>query len=462
MAETVESPDYSDVFEAVKKGDLQKVNELVKTFRKAGVHSTEITTGKNRNSICHVASKYGQVDVLKEYGGRLIKSNLKNKVGDSWLHEAARRGQTEAAVYILENFQKALNNDVNEQGETFIDVALRIAQINPERSITFIQEVNQKISLKKVYEIISPTNHRSTGKGDQPDGPGEEKEVGTLLHKIAACGFSKLVSCFDFLGWEKEDEKGNTVFHKAASHGRLGTLQELVRLGERQGANRITSQDMKLKDVINHKNSDGETCLHVAMKSLDSEIVKFLIYNRADLDVQDLTENTPLHDLVAKAASDESNIGEFIKIWKVVVDNIVLWWCRKYGLKTPSITDSKYKIYQRDALYYIRSEIPNKQNLSVIQLAASRGLARFVREMIVVENVFVQHSEKDDAVTINVTNLMPHFKGGQNIKYKKDEEWVSFDELAKREKKLRIQKSLKKGQSMSYKLHSKCKGRTKF
>ena len=457
----MESPGYANVFEAVKKGDLEKVNELVKTFRKAGVHSTEITTGKNRNSICHVASKYGQVDVLKEYGDKLIKTNFKNKVGNSWLHEAAKRGQTEAAVYIIENFQKALNNDVNEQGETFIDVALSIAQINPNRSMRFIQELDQKISLKKVFEVIFPTSHRSAGKGDQADGSGEEKMVGTFLHKIAACGFSELVSCFYYLGWEKEDEKGNTVFHEAASHGRLGTLQELVRLGERQGANRITSQGVKLKDVINHKNSNGETCLHVAMKSLNSEIVKFLIFNRADLDVQDSTKNTPLHDLVAKATSDESNIGEFIKIWKVVVDNIVVWWCRKYGLKTPSITDLKYKIYQRDALYYIRSEIPNGQNLSVIQLAASRGLVRFVREMIWVENVFVEHSENDDTVTINVTNLMPHLKGGQNIKYRKENDWVSFDELemgnggkhSKTEKDPKSQKgrSLRKGKSVSSK-----------
>ena len=49
--------------------------------------------------------------------------------------------------------------------------------------------------------------------------------------------------------------------------------------------------------------------------------------------------------------------------------------------------------------------------------------------MIWVEKVFVDLSEKNDIVTINVTNLMPHLKGGQNIKYKKDKQWVAFSEL---------------------------------
>ena len=137
----------------------------------------------------------------------------------------------------------------------------------------------------------------------------------------------------------------------------------------------------------------------------------------------------PLHDLVAKAASDESNMGKVINMWQAVIDNVVFGWCKKYSLTMPSVTHPDYRMYQRDALYYLRSEIPNEDQLSVIQLAATRGLAKFVREMIWVEKVFVDLSDKNDIVTINVTNLMPHLKGGQNIKYKKDKQWVAFSEL---------------------------------
>ena len=170
------------------------------------------------------------------------------------------------------------------------------------------------------------------------------------------------------------------------------------------------------------------------MQSLNSGMVKYLISTRADLALRDKTDNTPLHGLVAKAASDESNMGEVINMWQVIADNVVFWWCKKYSLPMPSITDPDHKTYQRDALYYLRSEIPNKDQLSVIQFAATRGLAKFVKEMIWVEKVFVDQSEMGDIVSINVTNLMPHLKGGQNIKYKRDDDtWMTFSDLGKEE-----------------------------
>ena len=102
-------------------------------------------------------------------------------------------------------------------------------------------------------------------------------------------------------------------------------------------------------------------------------------------------ENTPLHDLVTKAASDESNMGEFINMWQVVVDNVVFWWCQKYDLTMPTIIHPDYKTYQRDALYYLRSEIPNTGSACLLfSLQLPEGLAKFVKEMIWVEDVFVK------------------------------------------------------------------------
>ena len=162
---------------------------------------------------------------------------------------------------------------------------------------------------------------------------------------------------------------------------------------------------------INSHNSDGETCLHIAMKSSNKEMVKLLISKCGDLAIQDnITKNIPLHNLVERAASDESNMAEVLNIWKIVVDNAAIWWRKKYNLESDNERD--HRIYQRDALYNLRSEIPNKDKLSVIQLAATRGLVRVVKEMIWVENVFVEQSEKN--VIINVTNLVPHLKGGDN------------------------------------------------
>ena len=412
-----------EVFKAVKKDDIKLVQTLLKSTDK----SVKDITGKNGNSICHVAAKYGKLNVLRKYGKILMGKKFINEVGDSWLHEAARYGQIEVAIFIIETFRESLKNEgnVNNRGENFVDGALFSVEINRDKKIEFIEELNRKNSIQEIFKIMFPKQ--------ETDGKSTGNNVRTMLHKIAAHGFSELVGFFDFEGLDRKDERGNTAFHVAAGCGQLETLQELVALFEDRS--RRPGETVKLKDIINWGNSVGETCLHLAMKSLHSEMVKYLISKRADLALRDKTKNTPLHGLVAKAASDESNTAEFINMWQVVVDNVVFWWCKKHGLNTPNTTHPDFKIYKRDALYYLRSEIPNNDNLSVIQLAATRGLAKFVREMIWVENVFVEQSEKKGTayITINVTNLMPHLKGGENIKYKKDKQWVFFSDLSKKQ-----------------------------
>ena len=78
------------------------------------------------------------------------------------------------------------------------------------------------------------------------------------------------------------------------------------------------------ESTIHSKNADGETCLHLAMKWSNNEMVKLLISNGADLAIQnETTRNTPLHDLVEKTASDDSNTDKFNSIWQIVVDKAV-------------------------------------------------------------------------------------------------------------------------------------------
>ena len=181
--------------------------------------------------------------------------------------------------------------------------------------------------------------------------------------------------------------------------------------------------------------NDKNKMLYLAMKRSNIEMVKLLILKGADLANQDeTTKNTLLYDLIEKAASDDSNIDKFISIWQIVVHKTVDWWCEKHTLEKPNVGDENYKTYQRDALYYLRSKIPNKDKMSVIQLAATRGLFRVVREMIWVENVFVKQYDQRQVVGkyVNVTNLMPHLKGGENIKYKKDKQWVVYGDLAEK------------------------------
>ena len=235
------------VFKAVKKDDIKEVKTTLQN------KSVEDITGKNGNSICHVAAKYGKLSILREYGGTMMEKNFRNKVGDSWLHEAARYGKTDVAIFILEHFREPLKKqvNVNNRGEHFIDGALFTLEISREQKIEFIKGLNEKSSLElqEIIEIISKgkqTVEAEKGtKKDQTDGlrKSGENNVKTMLHKIAAHGFSELVSFFDFEGLDKKDERENTAFHVAAKYGQLETLHELVTSFEHRSAKCISRRE---------------------------------------------------------------------------------------------------------------------------------------------------------------------------------------------------------------------------
>ena len=59
-------------------------------------------------------------------------------------------------------------------------------------------------------------------------------------------------------------------------------------------------------------------------------------------------------------------------------------------LKTISDEDSElYDDFRRDAVYYLRSEVPNAQGLTVLQYAARNGMADCVQVMLTEEDVFI-------------------------------------------------------------------------
>ena len=221
-----------------------------------------------------------------------------------------------------------------------------------------------------------------------------------ILHVIAANGLSSLVDLdepkFQFIDKSSKDKRGDTILHTAARNKHYDTLERFVRT--------FDGESKELRPFLNEKDKDDETVLHIVFKHTEEiSVIQTLIQKGADLSAKDKDGNTPLHDLVEKAATDE-NIDKYIKVWKVLVDNAVCWWCLKFDMKQPYKSEDIYRIYQRDALYYLRSEVTNKEGLSAIQFAAVEGLVRIVKEMIWVEGVFVSESSDGKDVRINITN----------------------------------------------------------
>ena len=95
-------------------------------------------------------------------------------------------------------------------------------------------------------------------------------------------------------------------------------------------------------------------------------------------------ENTPLHHLLQvlhynKTEQGTETLKHFLAIWKSICNVSVRWYAtRKLGTGVPSEDDSRYKIYQRDAMFYLRSVVLNKAEETVLQYAASLGLSNHI------------------------------------------------------------------------------------
>ena len=331
---------------------------------------------------------------------------------------------------------KSLLKKANKKDQTILHLASKRGNV---RVVEFL--IKEGIYSTGLYDLIcsieTSEDRRIQDVNDLPDEFVKDtkdtklkSKSNTIQHVIAANGLTPLVKKFSFVDVSKKDRNGDTALHTAARNKNFETLQQIIN----------TYEDMhgesKLKTLIDKEDTDGETVLHIVCKLAHAETVQFLIKKGADLEAQDKTGNTPLHDLVDKAATDEA-IDKYIDVWKIFVDNVHRWWRSKLKLKHLDKFSPEYKTYQRDAIYHLRSEILNNQNLSVIQLAATKGLVRLVKEMIWVEDVFVKHNSEKARVVIDITNLMPHLGGGNDVNYmNKSEYFESMENIEETSKRL--------------------------
>ena len=439
----------------------------------------KIKTDENDNTALHRAIKGRHFDTLKSLvslfgdGKKLaaysssspdLETLLKsqNKDRETPLHFAMKSADVSTIVLLLERGSDPFTKD--SQGNTPLEELVKYAEIDPENTFDIIKsiglessktDINKGVLMdilqiaskqgKEYYKIVEylvkKLDFSQLPEGDDDEHTilydllcaateNDQEDIQDIIkslspeylkntvkrvedepiwHVIAANGLTSLVNDqkLQFIDKCSRDKRGDTILHTAARNKRWATLERFVRTfdGESQ------------KHFLNEKDKDEETVLHIAFKHTEQiSVIQTLIQKGGDLAAKDKDGNTPLHDLVEKAATDE-NVDKYIDVWKVLVDNAVCWWCLKFEMKLPYKSEDIYRIYQRDALYYLRSEVTNKEGLSVIEFAAAEGIVRIVKEMIWVEGVFVRESNDGKKVKINITKFMPELGDSSKVKY---------------------------------------------
>ncbi|KAF5793667.1 putative ankyrin repeat-containing domain-containing protein [Helianthus annuus] len=202
------------------------------------------------NRAVHAAARGGSLEILKQFvedcGDVLMYRDVQ---GNSLLHSASGRGQTQVVKYLLESHD--IINSTDGQGNT----ALHVAAYNGHLPVV-------ELLISSSPALITSTNNY----GD------------TFLH-TAVAGFKTP-------GFRRVDQQIDLMKHL------------------------VSGKIVNIEDIINVKNNDGRTALHIAIiENIHLDLVELLMTVRyIDLNIRDVDRMTPLDLLKQQPISASSEI----------------------------------------------------------------------------------------------------------------------------------------------------------
>ncbi|KAL8218867.1 hypothetical protein R6Q57_022240 [Mikania cordata] len=202
------------------------------------------------NRAVHAAARGGSAEIVKLFaedcGDVLMFRDLQ---GSTLLHSASGRGQTQVVKYLLESYD--IINSTDSQGNT----ALHVAAYNGHLHVV-------EFLVSSSPALITLTNNY----GD------------TFLH-TAVAGFRTP-------GFRRVDQQIELMKHL------------------------VNGKIVNIEDLINTRNNDGRTALHIAIiENIHSDLVELLMTVRyIDLNIRDADRMTPLDLLKQQPVSASSEI----------------------------------------------------------------------------------------------------------------------------------------------------------
>ncbi|KAM0014883.1 putative ankyrin repeat-containing domain-containing protein [Helianthus debilis subsp. tardiflorus] len=253
------------LYTAASAGDLEFVKQLLKrdpllVFGEGEYGVTDIlyAAARSKNSevfqmmnrAVHAAARGGSLEILKQFvedcGDVLMYRDVQ---GNSLLHSASGRGQTQVVKYLLESHD--IINSTDGQGNT----ALHVAAYNGHLPVV-------ELLIASSPALITSANNY----GD------------TFLH-TAVAGFKTP-------GFRRVDQQIDLMKHL------------------------VSGKIVNIEDIINVKNNDGRTALHIAIiENIHLDLVELLMTVRyIDLNIRDVDRMTPLDLLKQQPISASSEI----------------------------------------------------------------------------------------------------------------------------------------------------------
>ncbi|BAT84593.1 hypothetical protein LR48_Vigan03g156100 [Vigna angularis] len=286
------------MYTAASAGDLSFVQQLLErnpllVFGEGEYNVTDIFYAASRGKNCEVFRQIfdfavsprfvtGKGGVLEEHVGD-IPPVYKWEMSNRAVHAAARGGSLEILEEFLANCSDVLGYR-DAQGSTILHSAAGRGQVEVVKYLT------------SSFDIINSTDHQGNSALNVAAYRGQLATVEAL---VSAC--PALVS--------KRNNGGDTFLHKAVSGFQSTSFRRLDRQVEllRQ---LVCCKKFHIEEVINVKNTDGRTALHIGtMGKIHIDLVKLLMTAPSvNVNLSDCNGMTPLDYLKQSPNTAASNI----------------------------------------------------------------------------------------------------------------------------------------------------------
>ncbi|MDH7446954.1 ankyrin repeat domain-containing protein [Aquimarina sp. 2201CG14-23] len=215
-----------------------------------------VVTNRGINALHAIAFKNEELDIFNYFIERGVDVNQPDNKGDTPFMNAVSRNKKESINYLIK-FVKNIN-DSNKNGVTPL---MRAVQRN---SLDVVKLLLEHDANPLVKDSTENTLAYYVLKSYQKDKLKEFDQKITLLQEKG-------------IDFTKPQGHGHTLWHLAVKENDMELLQRIA----------------KLNIPINSKNNEGNTALHLAaMKANSAEILKFLLKQGADKNIQTSFEET--------------------------------------------------------------------------------------------------------------------------------------------------------------------------
>ncbi|XP_011043450.1 PREDICTED: ankyrin-2-like isoform X2 [Populus euphratica] len=225
----------------------------------------------------HLAARAGRFDTIQN----LVKHvkihhktlelasllRMENNKGNTPLHDAVIKGCQEVACFLV---YEDLDVSYHKNKEDKSPLYLAVESCDEEMIASFIEDMPEGNLADCKPDIMLP----------------EDKKGGNLLHLAASMGFlsgARLLVSQCPVAVSQRNEEGNLPIHVACQKGHLEVVRELL---------------IYWFDPMDFLNEKGQNILHVAAKSGQMKLVEEILRNReleALINEKDYDGNTPLH-----------------------------------------------------------------------------------------------------------------------------------------------------------------------